>query len=560
MTESFRSCAVMPSYNHWRAAGAVVARLRAAGLPLFIVDDGSDEPARRALAALASGDPGCRLHRHATNLGKGSAVIQGLRMALAAGYSHAVQVDADGQHDLGALDALLALARRNPTALVTGTPVYDASVPKARAVGRKITDFWVRVETISCRVPDAMCGFRVYPLRAMAALLESGERLGRRMDFDIEVMVRLLWRGTPVVALPVRVVYPPGNTSNFRLLRDNLRISLMHTRLVLTMLWRLPAILRRRPPRPAAPRRWASLGERGAYAGLRSCAAAYRLLGRAGCMALLSPVALYFYLTGREQRRASQQFLARAFAAKGWGPPGFRAGFRHFRSFAGRALDTFIGWTDGMPPDALVRDNEQVWHALEGSSQGALLVVGHVGNAELTRALIDETSRQRLLVLVHTKHAENYNRLLRRFRPAAAVNCLQVTELGPDTAMLLKARIDRGDWVVIAGDRTPIGGGRISLVPFLGRPAPFSQGPYILGALLECPVYTLFCLREGKRHKVELRLLAERIQLPRRDRQAVLDGQAAAFAERLENYALRDPYQWYNFFDFWAGHRDELGT
>ncbi len=558
MTGAFRPCAVVPSFNHWRSAGLVVQRLRAAGLTVFIIDDGSAEPARGALAALAG--EGCILHRNAVNQGKGGAVIQGLRLAIAAGYSHAVQVDADGQHDLDALPQLLALAERLPQALVTGAPLYDASVPRGRAIGRKITHFWVGIETLSWPAPDTMCGFRVYPLGAVAALLDSGERIGRRMDFDIEVVVRLSWRGTPVVELPVRVVYPPDNTSNFRMLRDNVRISLMHTRLVFIMLWRLPSILRYRSRRREASRPWPKLAERGAYAGLRICATVYRLLGRRCCMALLSPVALYFYLTGRHQRRASKAFLARAFATKGGRPPGFGSGYRHFRSFAGRALDTFIGWTGGLSPDALVRDQGQVWKSLEGSPRGCLLIVAHVGNVEMTRALLDEQTRQRLVILVHTKHAENFNRLLRKFRPAAAINCFQVTELGPETAIALRERIDRGDWVVIAGDRPPVGSqGRTSMAPFLGRPAPFSQGPYILGALLECPVYTLFCLREGRQHRVELQLLAEHIVLPRRDRAAALQSYATAFARRLEGYALRDPYQWYNFFDFWAQPVDEDG-
>lgn len=557
MTAAFQPCAVMPSHNHWRAAGPIVERLSAAGLPVFIVDDASSEPASAKLAHLAR-QRAAGFHRFEANQGKGGAVLQGLSMAIAAGYTHAVQVDADGQHDLERLPDLLAAAQAHPDALVMGTPLYDASLPRGRAIGRQITHFWVWIETLFRRIPDTMCGFRVYPLAAMAAFLASGERVGRRMDFDIEVVVRLYWRGTPLVPLPVKVIYPPDNTSNFRMLRDNLRISAMHTRLVFTLLLRLPWILRSRPPRrtggEAEGGDWPGLAERGAYLGLRLAALAYRLLGRRGCLAVLSPVVLYFYLTGRPQRRASRSFLIRAFAARGWKPPGWRQGFRHFRSFAGRALDTFIAWTGGVPPSSFLRDDSAgLWRTLEQSQRGALFVVGHVGNAELSRAMVDEATRERLLVLVHTKHAQNYNRLLRRFRPAAATNCIQVTELGPETAIQLQERVERGAWVVIAGDRTPVGaGGRTASIPFLGKPAPFSLGPYILAALLNCPVYTLFCLREGKRHRVELKLLAERVELPRRERDLALRRYAETFAARLEGYALCDPYQWYNFFDFWA--------
>lgn len=568
----FRPCAVVPSHNHWRVVGEVVGSLLARGLPVFVVDDGSAEPARSTLAALHDPAGGVIVHRLEVNQGKGVAVMEGFRLAGAAGFTHAVQVDADGQHDLGAVPRLLELARHHPHAVVTGRPVYDDTIPRGRAIGRWITHVWVWVETLSLRLRDTMCGFRVYPLAPVEALLATGSRIGRRMDFDTEIMVRLFWRGTPVAELPVRVTYPPDNTSNFDVLWDNVRISWMHTRLVFTMLARLPSILANRPPPLEEPghgrtrhwsaSHWSELGERGLGWGLRICAAAYRLFGRRGCMAVLAPVVLYFYLTGAEQRRASRDFLARAFAAKGIGrAPGWWDGYRHFLSFAGRALDSFAAWTGGIAPGAVEPAEVEALREAEASPRGALFIVAHLGNMDLSRALLDDATRRRLLVLVHTRHAENYNRLLREFNPEAGVNTFQVTEIGPDTAIALKERVEQGAWVVIAGDRTPVGmagggatggGGRVSRVPFLGAPAPFSQGPYILAALLECPAYLLFCRREGERHRLYAERLAERIELPRRRRAEALAGYAAAFACSLERHALADPFQWYNFFDFWA--------
>ncbi|ALG72916.1 hypothetical protein VY88_15160 [Azospirillum thiophilum] len=557
LNPAFHACAVVPSHNHWRVVGDVVSGLRAQGIPVFVVDDGSMEPARSTLAALHDPTNGVTVRRLEPNQGKGAAVMEGIRLALAAGFTHVVQVDADGQHDQTAVPRLLALARRHPHALVTGRPVYDDSIPTGRAIGRWVTHVWVWIETLSLRIRDSMCGFRVYPLAPVAALTATGARIGRRMDFDTEIMVRLFWRGTPVAELPVRVTYPPDNTSNFDVLRDNVRISWMHTRLVFTMLARLPSILANRPPPLPSldkPSHWAALGERGMARGLRICAAAYRLFGRRGCMAVLAPVVLYFYLTGTEQRRASHDFLTRAFAAKGMArAPGWRDGYRHFLSFAGRALDSFAAWTGGTKTGEVEPAEVDALRKAEASPRGALFIVAHLGNMDLSRALLDEETRRRLLVLVHTRHAENYNRLLRDFNPEAGVNTLQVTEVGPDTAIALKERVERGDWVVIAGDRTPVGGGgRVSRVPFLGEPAPFSQGPYILASLLECPVYLLFCRREAGRHRLYAERLTDRIDLPRGRRAEALDGCAAAFACSLERHALADPFQWYNFFDFWA--------
>jgi predicted LPLAT superfamily acyltransferase len=543
----------MPSYNHSLVAGKVVSALRAQGLPVYVVDDGSDEPARSVLAALDNRADQVEVHRLEHNRGKGGAVCHGLRLAMAAGFTHALQVDADGQHDLSSLPELIRLARHHPNALVTGVPIYDKSVPLGRAVGRYITHFWVCIETLSLQLSDTMCGFRIYPLTAMGPLLAVNTKIGQRMDFDIEIMVRLFWRGVPVIELPVKVSYPAGNSSNFDLWRDNVRISWMHTRLFLTMLWHLPTILRRRPPRLVTDRHWAGLAERGARWGLNLWALAYRIFGRRGCLFVMAPVILYFYLTGAEQRRASHDFLTRVWAANGRRrKPGPIDGLRHFMSFAGKVIDTFAGWVGGMPPDTVAAAEIEDLRQAERDPRGALFIVSHLGNVELARALLDDKTRERLLILVHTKHAENFNRMLREVRPEAAVNTWQVTELGPAAAVELKARIEQGKWVVIAGDRVPIGSrGRVARIPFLGAEATFSHGPYILASLLECPVYTLFCLRDGERYVLHAKKLTDRVRLPRQNREEALAHHAAIFAERLAVFAQLYPLQWYNFFDFW---------
>jgi predicted LPLAT superfamily acyltransferase len=548
---TFSPCAVIPSHNHWRALPAVVERLRAEGLPVFIVDDGSDAAAAEAIAAL-SGE-GVSVTRLPVNRGKGVAVGEGFRLAQAAGFTHAVQVDADGQHDLDALPRLLAEASAQPHALVSGAPVYDSTIPLGRKIGRWITHLWVFVETLSLRISDSMCGFRVYPLAESLALFDEG-RVGERMDFDTDIMVRLFWRGVAPVMVPVRVTYPPGNTSNFDMLWDNVRITRMHTRLVIAMLLHLPAILRNRPPSPAGASHWAGLAERGALWGLRFVAAAYRLLGRRGCMVVMAPIVLYFYASGDEQRRASREFLGRALRRQ----PGRLENFRHFMNFAGRALDAFAGWSGAIPRDALSIANPEALARAAADPRGALLVVSHHGNAELSRALMEPALRQRLTVLVHTRHAENYNRLLAEFSGEAAARLIQVTEIGPDTAILLRDCIERGEWVAIAGDRVPVSSsGRVVRAPFLGEAAAFSAGPWLLASLLECPVMLLFCRRHGEgRWRLSLEPFAEQVTLPRNRRQQALAEHVAAYASRLERECREAPMQWYNFFDFWAGSEE----
>ena len=547
---NFRACAIVPSCNHAGVVGHVVAALVALGLAVFVIDDGSDPPAAAVLAALDDAARGVHVTRLARNGGKGVAVREGFRRAGAAGFSHALQIDADGQHDLAVLPRMLALAARHPTALISGQAVFDDSVPRSRRIGRWVTHVWVHIETLSLQITDSMCGLRIYPLAAVREVIGSPV-IGRRMDFDTAIMVRLFWHGVPVLMVPVRVTYPPGNSSNFRMLRDNLLISWMHTVLVVMMLaLLLSGRLRRPPPIGGTPAHWAALHELGARWGIRAALLIHRLLGRRLCLIALGPVVAWFCLLAGDRRRASRAFLAAAFAPRRptWADP-----WRHFMSFAGRMLDTIAAWTGRLPADAVIADDPAALAALAADPRGALLIVGHLGNPDVSRALLSAATRARLLVLTHTLHAANYNQVLAERAPAAALDLLQVSDIGPDTAIRLRDAIDAGRWIVIAGDRTPIGGGtRVTRVPFLGRPAAFSQGPYVLAALMECPVHLLFCRREGARHLLFLEPFAERITLPRAGRAEALAAHAARYASRLEAHALADPFQWYNFFDFWA--------
>jgi predicted LPLAT superfamily acyltransferase len=549
---NMRVCAVIPSYNHCQAMPAIVERLQALGLAVFIVDDGSAAPAQAALAAMHTPACGVQVRRLAVNRGKGGAVLEGFALARAAGFSHCLQVDADGQHDIAAVPDMLALATIHPAAVIVGQAAHDDSAPLGRVVGRWITHVCVWIETLSFDVRDTMCGLRVYPMAAVAALLDRGGRIGQAMDFDIEIIVRLHRGGTPVVSHPVTVTYPPGNLSNFRMWRDNWHITKMHTRLMLGTLVSWPAILWRRSRRARTATHWGGLGERGMYWGLQAGAWAYRLLGRRGCMTILAPVVLYFYLTGGNRRHASLDFLRRAFAAGGRPSPGWWDGYRHFLSFARRALDSFIAWMGRMPADSVRPMEVAALEHAKAQPRGAVFIVSHHGNVEVSRALLDAKTRRRVVVLTHTRHAENYNRILREFNPEAAVNMLQVTEMGPDTAIMLEQRVNSGDWLFIAGDRTPVSGNRrTSVAPFLGADAEFSQGPYLMAALLDCPIYLFFCRRQGDHYELRVEPLADRAVLPRGQRAEALARYAAAYASRLEKHVLEDPFQWYNFFDFW---------
>ena len=244
----FRPALVVPVFNHGPAFSLMLPALQRHALPIIVVDDGSDAETRHLLASLAARHEELAVVRNVTNEGKGRAVIRGMRAAAERGCSHVLQIDADGQHDADDIGHFLAEARAHPGAVIAGVPRFDATIPRARLLGRYLTHFWVWVETLSFGISDSMCGFRVYPLEVMGPLLNH-RWLGRRMDFDPEILVRLYWQGTPIIEIPTRVTYPAGGRSNFKLFSDNVLITMMHTRLVAGMLVRLPLLLRNRSRR-----------------------------------------------------------------------------------------------------------------------------------------------------------------------------------------------------------------------------------------------------------------------------------------------------------------------
>jgi glycosyltransferase involved in cell wall biosynthesis len=238
----FRPAALIGIYNHGGTIADVVRPLCAQSLPTLVVDDGSDAQTRAKLDELQRVFPAVRVEHLPVNGGKGAALIHGFALLEREGFTHAVVLDADGQHDTKDVAAFLDAARREPGALILGRPIFDASAPKARLYGRRISQFWVHIETLSFAIADPLCGYRCYPLRATNEVLRSFVPR-TRMDFDPEIAVRLYWHGAPMINVPTKVCYPSAGISHFKMGSDNLRISWMHTRLFFGMLARIPSLL-----------------------------------------------------------------------------------------------------------------------------------------------------------------------------------------------------------------------------------------------------------------------------------------------------------------------------
>lgn len=251
-----RACLVIPFYNHAGSIAQVVRELQPLELRCYLVNDGSSADCEPVLNELAASNAGwLRVINYQPNQGKGMAVMTGLEAAYRDGYTHALQIDADGQHRVSDVQVLLKLSQQNPRAMITGYAVYDASVPKSRLYGRYATHIWVWINTLSLQIRDSMCGLRAYPLAPTMAVLHQARRawllrIGKRMSFDIEILVHLYWRGVRIINVPVPVTYPLDGVSHFKVLRDNVQISAAHTRMFFGMLLHAPWLLARSWLRP----------------------------------------------------------------------------------------------------------------------------------------------------------------------------------------------------------------------------------------------------------------------------------------------------------------------
>jgi len=237
--------------------------------------------------------------------------------------------------------------------------------------------------------------------------------------------------------------------------------------------------------------------------------------------------------------------------------PTRRDSLRHFFAFADTMLDKILGLGGRYPANRIHLHRDLVLQKI-ARREGGLILTAHIGCLELCQVLAEQVPGFRITVLVHTAHAQRFNRLLQRLDPLAAVELVQVTEMGPATAVMLAERVAAGGFVAIVGDRTPVQGGRSVTADFLGHRAPFPIGAYVLAAALGCPVYTMACLHEGDGYRVAFEQFAERIVLPRGSRDAALAEQAQRFARWLELQVIQSPLDWFNFFPFWdqAPHDD----
>jgi glycosyltransferase involved in cell wall biosynthesis len=239
---------LIPSYNPGVKVYETVRTARQFWNPVWVIIDGSTDGSEITLHDMANSDSGLRVIHLPRNKGKGFAVLHGLHIASAEGFTHVLTMDSDGQHPADLIPQFMEESMKNPKAMILGKPIFDASAPNIRVQGRKISNWWANLETLGGGIGDSLFGFRVYPIEPLRKVMRFNPWM-RHFDFDPEAAVRLSWRGVKVVNLPAPVRYfsvEEGGVSHFRYLRDNLLLTWMYTRLFLGFILRLPLLLLRR--------------------------------------------------------------------------------------------------------------------------------------------------------------------------------------------------------------------------------------------------------------------------------------------------------------------------
>lgn len=305
---------------------------------------------------------------------------------------------------------------------------------------------------------------------------------------------------------------------------------------------------------------WAQMEERGVIWGMRFLLQVYLLFGRSILQVFLYPVVSYYWMVNRTARQANQAYLDRLadFAPHLKLSGTLFCSYRHFISFANAMIDKLAAWSGAISPAEVTYHGRDQVIAEIGNGRGMLLLGAHLGNLEVCRIISTFDKTVRINVLVHTKHAQKFNKVLHQANDKSLLNIIQVTEITAATSQLLYDKIEAGELIIMAADRTPVSKGqRVSKARFLGADAWFPQGPFILAGLLKCPVYTLFCLKQQGKYVIYFESFSKIIQFQKNSREQAMQQLIQRYAQRLEKYCLIEPLQWFNFYDFWQDADDK---
>ncbi|MGO2011020.1 MAG: LpxL/LpxP family acyltransferase [Pseudoalteromonas sp.] len=310
------------------------------------------------------------------------------------------------------------------------------------------------------------------------------------------------------------------------------------------------------------PFHWSQLKERGSIFGIEILVFIYKVFGKWLFKIVLTPVLFYFYVSGRLSRQAIWHYLDNLNTSMGeskrTGWAKFKQGFKLYFSFGMAILDKFDAWLGKVNIKDIEIATPEGYQEL-AQAKGAIIFSAHLGNMEVCRAIFSMGDNKRPLnVITYNEHTPSFNNFLKKVNQEAVVNFIHINNFGPDDTIKLKQKIDDGETVVIFADRTSVNNpNSVHQVPFLGEDAAFGKGPFALATIMECPVFLMFCLNEQGRYKTYIEKFADPIKVSRKERKAHFQAMATRFAQRLEFYCKKAPYQWYNFFNFWQKATDK---
>ena len=563
---------LVPFYNHPQNIKALIAALKAYELPVIVVDDGSDEASKQILAELERTERILLLTR-TQNGGKGIAMKDGFKFALERGFSHILQIDADLQHDAALIGEFLRESEAHPQSIVCANPIYGDDAPKSRVHGRKITNFWVAINTLSLGIKDAMCGFRVYPLEQLKKAAAKSKT--NRMEFDIEILVNAARQGVDMRWIDTYVRYEKGGVSHFKMLRDNALISLMHAKcffslpkFMLGKIWRAcglnlsksanfkdganDAQNLKKSQENAEQNLWWKKQERGGAFFLRLSLFLAQILPEFALKLIVKIVVWFYYIFSKNERKNIAEFRRNLSEFAGSQTLKGTSVFSHFEAFGGAICDKFRVWKGKIKDSELeIIDLGRIKSELIGAKKGQILLTAHLGNVEICKALGARVDGFRMVILVYDKNSREFNELLKHIsQNDGSVRMMQVNELDVAAMLELKNIVESGEHIGIMGDRTPLGGDKAARVKFLGKEASFNYGPYLIAGILGVKISSLWCQKIGGKFRIELVPLASAVKLGR-DKAAAAREYLQIYVRELENRCKQTPAQWFNFFDFW---------
>ncbi len=539
-----KPCIVVPVFRHVGLFRTCAKRISLLSIPVLVIDDGNTDQDTKELESITTSH-GFQLLKLASNQGKGAAVMQGFRLAFEQGFTHAVQVDADGQHRIEDILTFLEAAREKPEALILGYPLFDKSAPKARVWGRKLTNIMITIETLSFKVKDGLFGFRVYPLEKS---LKASERffLTPGMGFDPSIAVQLCWMDIAVVNIPSPVSYAPDGFSNFRMVKDNFTMIAIHIRLLLLA---IPSLLFK-PNRSLGKKTdWFKQKERGSRFALKTLKLLYGLGGRSLLSILLFPVILYFYLTAPSARKASKDFLKRVELKSGKSI----SSFRHFFAFGKQIIDSISAWDKTVGVESINWHGEKEIFSLVDSGQGGFVLSAHIGCLEMARALHQAKEGLKVTPMMYLKNAQMFRTFLEELDPGSKQEIVSLESFDIKAAVEISKRLEKGEFISILADRISASSERAIEVDFLGEKCLLPEGPFAMALSASCPVYSFFCYKDSEQDKYAATWKIFELEncKTRTAKRKQMKGLAQEFARRMEDICLRNPDQWFNFYDYW---------